>query len=480
MLRLKNFLFLLPLLFSLISAAQTASRFTGTWKGALQVGVELHVIFHIKEDGKGGFSATADSPDQSAFGLACDAVTVSGNELTIEMNDLNAVYKGSMVNDSTIDGTFTQGQEMKLVLKKEASGTAKPNKNNRPQTPKPPFPYKSEDVTYTNKDSSIRYGATITIPPGQGPFPAVLLITGSGQQDRDETILNHKPFAVIADELTRQGIIVLRVDDRALGKSTGNFSKATSEDFAVDAGCGLDYLLSRPEVNKKKTGLIGHSEGGMIAPMVAVKRKEVNFIILLAGPGVDITELMAEQNAAVLRASGVSAETVEKVKPLYSLYTNMFLEAKSSKAALDSAILTLEDWAAKTDKATLEELDFATPAKRKAYLMQMALQMQTPWFRYFMKFRPGPYLEKLRCKVLALNGSRDVQVISSQNLGGIEQALKKSKVKSYEIKELPGLNHLFQTCKICSLDEYGLLEETFSPVALKAMTDWLKKEVQQE
>lgn len=474
--RPKIFLFLLPLFCSLLSAAQTGSRFSGTWKGALQVGVELHVVFHIKEDGKGGFSATADSPDQSAYDLVCDVVTVTGNELTIEMNDLNAVYKGSMVNDSTIDGEFTQGQEMKLVLKKE--GVVKVN--NRPQTPQPPFPYKSEEVTYINKDSSIRYGATITIPQGNGPFPAVLLITGSGPQDRNETIFNHKPFAVIADELTRQGIIVLRVDDRGVGKSTGDFGKATSEDFAVDAGYGLDYLVSRPEVNKKKVGLIGHSEGGMIAPMVAVKRKEVSFIILLAAPGVNITELMAEQNAAVLQSSGVSAETVEKVKPLFTIFGNMLLEEKDSKTALATALEKLENWAANADKKTLEELDFETTAKRKAYLLQMALQMQTPWFRYFMKFRPSQYLEQLRCKVLALNGSRDIQVISSQNLPGIERSLKKSKVKSYEIKEMPGLNHLFQTCKACSVEEYGKLEETFSPAALKVMTDWLKKEVQEK
>ncbi|HRF17316.1 MAG TPA: acyl-CoA thioester hydrolase/BAAT C-terminal domain-containing protein, partial [Chitinophagaceae bacterium] len=228
---------------------------------------------------------------------------------------------------------------------------------------------------------------------------------------------------------------------------------------------------------KKKIGLIGHSEGGMIAPMVATSRKDIDFIVLLAAPGVRITELMAEQNAAILRSSGLSIEAVSEAKKLFKLLVSTIRGTSDSATALQQVSMAMENWKAKQADSILIALELSKPEKRKEYISVMTNQLQGPWFRYFMNFDPKPYLEQLNCKVLALNGSRDIQVISSQNLPGIEAALKRSKAKAVTLKELPGLNHLFQSCNACTIDEYGLLEETFSPAALLDMSNWLNKNV---
>ncbi|MBL7733382.1 MAG: alpha/beta fold hydrolase [Chitinophagaceae bacterium] len=473
--QLKKVFCLLLSLSSLLTTikGQQVSIFAGSWEGKLNVGMELRVVFHIKEE-KGVFSSTVDSPDQDAFGIGTDATTVSGNDIKIEMGDLKAVFEGKMVNDSTIEGEFTQGVALPLTLTRTTKVQKAPL---RPQLPVPPFPYKSEDVTYTNTDKTITFGATITIPEGKGPFPAVLLITGSGPQDRDESLMGHKPFAVLADHLTRKGFVVLRTDDRGTNKSTGDFNKATSADFAEDAEAGVNYLISRTETDPKKVGLIGHSEGGMIAPMVAAKRKDIGFIVLMAGPGVPVIELMAEQNAAILRSGGVDTDAANGIKDAFKTLAQHIISAPTKEEALAGSVKITEDWAARQSPQMLKDLELETPEKRKVYVTQMVISFQTPWFQYFMKFNPEIYLEKLSCKILAINGSEDVQVISSQNLPGIEKSLKKSKSKNYEIKELAGLNHLFQRCNTCTVEEYSKLEETMAPEALDTISNWLLKNV---
>ncbi len=453
------------------SFAQSTTKFTGTWEGKLDVGVELRIVFHIKENGKGGLVSSADSPDQSAYGLKCDTTTISGNTIRIEMKALGASYSGELMTDSTIDGLFTQRAETALNLKK----VDKPTERKRPQTPHPPFPYKSEDIIYNNADKSLQYGATITIPEGTGPFPAAIMITGSGAQNRDEEIMGHRSFAVIADYLTRKGFIILRVDDRGMGKSTGKFSEATSKDFEDDVSNSVDYLLSRPEVDKTKLGLIGHSEGGMIAPMVATKRKDINFIVLLAGPGVKIIDLMGEQSAAILRSEKTDEEAITVYIPLYKEMITETIHAKDTTEALAAVKTTMNNWVNKTDKKLVAALGMDKAPQRDNMVNSLVRTVSSPWFKYFISFDPQPVLEKLECKVLALNGDKDIQVVSKQNLPAIEAALKKSKSPAYLVKEMPGLNHLFQTCIKCTVNEYGDLEETFSPAALQVMGDWLLK-----
>ncbi|HVX25138.1 MAG TPA: alpha/beta fold hydrolase [Parafilimonas sp.] len=476
---MKNKFLLLVLVFAYnILNAQT--DFTGIWNGTLNVPGELRLVLHVTKSQNGLYEGTLDSPDQNVSGIKCDKVEVSkvadGNEvLNFTINKIKVSYTGTLVNDTTLSGTFTQGANIPLDLHRAAVAFTAKNIV-RPQTPKPPFPYKSEDVIYNG--NGLQYGATITIPEGKGPFPAVLLITGSGAQDRDETIFYHKPFAVIADALTKDGFVVLRVDDRGVGKSTGDFATSITADFVNDVNTSFDYLKSRPEVNDKKVGLLGHSEGAMIAPVVASQRKDVDFIVLLAAPGVKIIDLMTEQNAAFLKSLGVPDAAVENFKPVYQQVINAIVSAQDTATARTNALQIVNDWYAKTDSTTTHELGFTSLNDNEQYAKTMAAQVSSPWFKYFIQFDPQPYLSDLKkVKVLALNGSRDIQVVAQQNLPAVNAALKEGRTKNFETKELPGLNHLFQTCNKCTVQEYGQLEETIAPIALQTIEDWLNRNV---
>ena len=384
---MKNVIVLFSLmLFCSVTNAQT--DITGMWNGMLNVAGNLHIVLHINKLQNGLYAATLDSPDQSASGIACDKTDVSTNTqnnttLLFTIDKIKVSYTGVLLNDSTLSGTFTQGVNIPLDFHRtNVPYTAKVVV--RPQTPVPPFPYKSEDIIYTA--NGLQYGATITTPQGNGPFPAVLLITGSGAQDRDETILKHKPFAVIADALTKDGFVVLRVDDRGVGSSTGNFAASTSADFANDVNASLDYLKSRPEVNDKKIGLLGHSEGAMIAPMVASQRKDVDFIILLAAPGVKITDLMAEQNAAVLKSTGVLPAVADSFKPVYKQLVLAINNAPDTTSARQNALAVINDWFNKTDSIDLHALGFISPDSKTQYINSLITVFSTAWYKYFLQF----------------------------------------------------------------------------------------------
>jgi len=324
-----NFLFILLFIAFYSNAFSQTDLYTGTWEGKIKAGVELRIVFHIKDKGNGTIVSTLDSPDQGAFGITCDTTYTNETGIHIEIRKINGGYAGKLINDSSINGSFTQGMSIPLPLKK----VDKPSERKRPQTPQPPFPYDSYDVEYDNGDRSVHFGATLTVPKPdpniryiKAPeWPVALLITGSGQEDRDETIMGHKPFAVIADYLSRNGYAVLRVDDRGVGKTTGDVANATSADFAKDVEAGIDFLKTRKDIDKNKIGLIGHSEGGMIAPMVASHRSDIAFIILLAGPGIKIRDLMAEQNAAILRSTNVSEKAVQSFIPVFKKVMNLMV-----------------------------------------------------------------------------------------------------------------------------------------------------------
>jgi uncharacterized protein len=433
------------------------SEIDGAWLGTLDVSVmKLRLIFHITNTAD-GLTATMDSPDQGAKGLPVTTVTRNGPSVVLQMKQLGGQYEGKLNQDLTVmDGTWTQaGNPYPLSLKRVKDAAELQRK--RPQTPVKPYPYREEEVGYDNKEAHIRLAATLTIPQGKGPFPAVLLITGSGPQDRDESLLGHRPFLVLADYLTRKGIAVLRADDRGFAKSGGDFAAATTLDFAADAEAGVAYLKTRAEVDPHRIGLIGHSEGGIVAPMVSVRDPNVAFIVMMAGPAVPLDQILVAQQRLILEASGASPEEVQK------------------KAARQQAILALvkqEKDNAAFEKKAKQQLAGVVPEEQLGMQVKM---IGSPWFRWLLDYDPAVTLRKMKCPVLAINGEKDLQVPPKQNLPVIRAALTEAGNRDFEVDELPGLNHLLQTAKTGALSEYAEIEETMSPTALDTMAAWILK-----
>ena len=448
--------------FFLATVIASAQEISGTWKGALKVqGMELPLAFNISES-DGTFTTTLDSPMQNAFGISIDETIFKDSKLTITQSQMGMEYTATY-SDGVFKGTFKQaGQVFPLDLTKGE----KVEKIVRPQEPKKPYPYASEEVTFQNaKAGNIKFAGTLTLPKDVKNPPVVILITGSGAQNRDEELLGHKPFLVLADHLTRQGIAVLRYDDRGTAKSEGDFSVATSFDFATDVEAAMAYLQTRTDVvDTTKIGLVGHSEGGLIAPIVAARNKNVAFCVLLAGPGVDGKEVLLTQGkrAAELEdypASdiAISQEISAKVFDISANY-----KGETSKQEIRSLFVGLKE------KMTSE--------KAKEELTESAINAQiemitSPWMQTFLGYDPQTSLQKVTCPVLAINGEKDFQVLSELNLTGIEKGLKHN--KDVTIKEFKDLNHLFQTSETGALSEYSELEETFAPVALNFVSKWI-------
>lgn len=469
---MKLLLIILSLTISLAMPAQKSTKLFGTWEGKINVGISLRLVFNFTKDSAGNITGTAYSPDQGNKEIPCSDIYIQNDSIFLGIQSLKVSYAGKFINDSTIKGKLTQGQTVDLTLQKVLQAT----KLSRPQSPHPPYPYLNEDVEFDNPDKTLHYGATLTIPKGKGPFAAMILITGSGAQNRDEEIFEHKPFAVIADYLTRQGFMIMRVDDRGIGTSSGDFSKATTADFVTDVSTSLNYLKNRKEVDLKRLGILGHSEGGMIAPMVASQRNDINFIILLAAPGEKISTLMEKQNVDILKSAGVSNEAAEDYGKLYHNMVSVFLEAKTTGEAETNLAGVVNEWKKNTPKdIVIATTGIMNDTTQQNFIKGLSATLNSPWYKYFLQFDPRPYLTKLNCKVLALNGEKDLQVSSKDNLAAINTALKKSNSPSYEVKEMPGLNHLFQDCNKCTLNEYSELEETFSPRALHIISEWLNK-----
>ncbi|HYO22033.1 MAG TPA: alpha/beta fold hydrolase, partial [Flavisolibacter sp.] len=457
------------LFLSLVISAQKS--IDGAWEGKLNTGTfSLRLVVHLKKEAT-GFSGTMDSPDQGAKDIALSKVELRGDSILMEVASVGGKAVGRLVNDSTFSGQWSQGPaSLPLEMKK----VARPTTISRPQTPRPPFAYLSEDVIYYNEDKSIQYGATITMPKGAGPFPAMILITGSGQQNRDEELFSHKPFAVIADYLSKRGYAVLRVDDRGVGKTTGKADPATSRDFANDVIVGLEYLKGRKEVDKGKIGMLGHSEGGMIAQIVAAERPDVAFVISLAGPGQPIDELMRDQGRAVMQAAGVSKEAINATSAFTTQVVPAVLSAASDSAAKKVAKEIFTAWAKQTSKEIVEA---TTGIKEDKDLDQMVDVYRSPWMMYFFRYDPDPFIRRMKAKVLVLNGEKDIQVAAKPNLDGWRASLSNSGVKKFDLFEIKGLNHLFQRCKTCTIQEYAQLEETIAPEALETIGNWLKTNV---
>jgi len=462
------------LIFMVLTYSAFAQTITGDWYGTLNIpgGAKLHVVFHITKSGD-TYTTTFDSPDQGGRGLATDKTTVAGDQLTIEASKFSITYTGVFLPDSSkINGIFLQGGgSLPLNLTHDKpTGTAAPvARVVRPQDPKD-FPYKQEEVTFTNPKAENTLAGTITMPRDGRASKIVVLITGSGPQDRNEEIVqfNHRPFLVWSDWLTRQGIAVLRYDDRGVGKSTGIFGTATSADFADDAEAAVNYIQSRADLKNLKIGLMGHSEGGMIAPIVASRNRAVRFIILLAGPGVPVNQLMLRQAADQMRLGGASAEAIQRSaatnKKIYSLIIqNPSLPSAQLKQQVDT-LLSRELRA--SSGADLKKQDIDDVLKQTPVLT-------SPWYRYFIAFRPADYLTKVKCPVLALDGTLDMQVNSEANLAGIRESLEKSGNRNFKTVPMPGVNHMFQKATTGALNEYARISETVDPNALQIVSEWI-------
>ena len=396
-----------------LAQVQSTTALLGSWSGKLNVGaMSLTLVLHL-EQADGEVNITLDSPDQGAKGISASKEFLSDDSIAVKVEAIGMTYRARL-KDGKLEGMFAQnGVKIPLVLTKGAVEAKK-----RPQLPKPPYPYETEEVTFMNENDGATLAGTLTWPVGydkkQKPM-VVLLVTGSGQQNRDEEVFEHKPFLVIADYLARQGIATLRYDDRATGKSVGgDVANGTTEDFSRDAAAGLDYLRSLKAFDK--VGLLGHSEGGAIAFILGAQNK-TDFIISLAGPGVKGDTLLAAQSNHILSLSGQPANmTVERYR-------------------------------------------------------QLEESQQLPWLRWFNDYDPSENIRHTRCPVLALNGDRDCQVISSLNLTAIKQLLPLSKKNL--VKEYPGLNHLFQHCTTGLPTEYGIIEETISTDVLQDIALWI-------
>ncbi|OON71141.1 hypothetical protein B0919_00540 [Hymenobacter sp. CRA2] len=445
-----------------LAHAAPAPTLTGDWQGALQVmGTEIPLVFHLRQQPDNQYTGTMDSPKQQAFGLPLAAVTVRVDSVVLRLSQPAAQFAGRLSADGKqLSGAWQQaGRSVPLTLTHQAAGTASPAVR-RPQDPQPPFPYRAEDVSFANAAAGIKLGGTVTVPAGKGPFPAVVLLTGSGAQDRDETIFGHRPFRLLADYLTRRGFVVLRYDDRGVGHSGGTAATFTITDGVTDAQAAMAYLRSRSDVKGSQIGLLGHSEGAMIGLTAAASATSPAFLISLAGPAVRGLESILRQAEDLGRAAGIPAEQLAANKAVNQQVYMTVLSTPDNAQAQTHVV------------ALLQQAGLSA-----AQAQQQAALMVGPGYRQLLSFDPQPLLTKVKCPVLALNGSKDLQVAASVNIPAWEKGVRAGGNQDVTAQELPGLNHLFQTANTGLSQEYGQIEETFAPSALAVIGDWLARHV---
>ncbi|WP_017733443.1 alpha/beta hydrolase family protein [Nafulsella turpanensis] len=443
------------------SGSLMAQSVTGSWQGNLSFrGSSIPLLFHLNEE-EGKLQATVDSPAQGAKGLPVDSVLLKGDSLILRMTRMGVTYSGKLSKDAdSLSGHWKQGGfSIPLIMEKKEVVSLQ-----RPQEPSTPLPYLSQEVNFENKAAGIKLAGTFTRPSAEGQYPAVVLVSGSGPQDRNEQIMGHQPFLVLADYLTRQGFAVLRYDDRGFGQSEGAFIKANTEDFASDAAAAVDYLQYRPDVKAKHIGLIGHSEGGIIAPMVAAKGKPVSFIVMLAGPALPGHELILEQGETLLRQQGATPTEIESYRKAQGELLQVIRNEKDSITAaqqLEQLLL-----------ATYEQ-DRQASTPSSAQVKAQVAQLLSPWYRYFITYDPAPLLRQLEIPTLALFGGKDVQVPAKANI----EALRAIENENIELKSFPQLNHLFQPATTGLPNEYGQIATTIDPLALEYISSWIEAQV---
>jgi len=443
----------------------------GVWSGSLAPipGIDLPLVFRIVWE-EGALRATMDSPDQGAFGLPVAETFLVGDSLLLSLPGIGGRYSGRLSALDTIEGQWEQGgQAFPLRLTRQMDGM--PSRA-RPQEPVPPFPYEIRDVRFPNEDAGIHLAGTLTLPFGNGPFPAVALITGSGPQDRDETILGHRPFWILADFLTRAGIAVLRYDDRGVGESEGDFAASTSLDFAGDAGAAVAFLKAQPELDAKRVGLVGHSEGGLIAPLVAAARGDLAFQVLLAGPILPGETILHLQGAAIQAAMGASQSVIDGNRALQERLFQIVREEEDPGVRRQRAQTALEEWIAETPQDLRDAMGIP-PAPATRWIQGQVQSIDSPWFRFFLLHDPRPVLLETHIPTLALFGGLDLQVPAEENVAALEALLEPTDRDDITVRIFPRLNHLFQTAQTGTPAEYGQIEETFAPEALEAIATWI-------
>lgn len=451
-------------------SAESPSPLVGNWQGALNAGgARLRLALSVSDNG-GTLSGTLASLDQGGAKMPLTSVTEHDGQVRLKIASIGGSFEGKLEKSGKeIEGTWAQGpNKLPLTFKQTVGETVL----SRPQEPKKPLPYREEEVRVPTQTKGVTLAGTLTLPLGAGPHAAVILITGSGPQNRDEALMGHRPFLVLADYLVRQGIAVLRCDDRGIAQSTGDFGKATHEDFVADALAQVAWLEKRREINPRRIGLLGHSEGGVVAPLAAVKAPDhVAFIVLLAGVGVPIDELLVRQGSDVARSMGMNEDVIAR-------------SAESQRKLFQRLKLATDGAAAEklVRETAIAELTEYTPEQQKALGMSQAMidsqskMASSPWFRHLLTYDPRPILRQVKCPVLALNGSKDIQVSAKENINGISSALAEGGNKNVKSAILPDLNHLFQTCRTGAVSEYGEIEETMSPTMLSIVSDWIRQE----
>lgn len=450
---------LLLILTVLISIPCLGQNLEGSWKGIIEIqGTKLNLVFNFKEAG-GNWSATMDSPDQGGFGIPMDEVTINQNKVLVKSKALQLTYEGTITKDC-IEGIFQQSfLQVPLNLKSDTSEASQ-----RPQEPQPPFPYQIENISFPSLDKSITLSGTLTLPDDLKKHPAVVLIAGSGPSNRDEEIFGHKPFAVIADYLTRQGLAVLRYDKRGIGESTGSLREATTLNLAEDVEASIQFLRNHPNIQSNNIGLIGHSEGGIIAPMVASRDQAISFIVLLAAPGMTGKQILKKQNEESIQRSPITNDQKTKALNVAVQYLDYLAQTSSEGTSTEALHNTLD---------SIISINLAEDIFPQVSREEMIKSTNNNWIIYFLNLDPSEYLKKVHCPILALNGTKDIQVEANSNLERIESSVKNKELLT--VKKYLNLNHLFQKAETGAINEYAQIQETFSEDVLRDILTWISR-----
>lgn len=445
-----------------IASSGLAQDLSGDWVGQMNGGFKVRIHFEKTDT---GYSGKLINPSGNETVL--DQVTSDGTQVHFAVNKLNLSYDGEWNEQEKVwTGNLTFRQVYPLILRRATAEDMGTVVHKRPQEDAinaGPAPYVQREIHFANISAHNQIAGTLSLPTGDGPFPAVVLISGTGHNTRDEDVWGHKVFLVLADTLTRHGFAVLRYDKRGVGGSSGNYDAATSVDFTSDAEAAVAWLKTQSHIDARHIGVLGHSEGGIIAPAVATSDKGVAFVVMIAGPCIRGDRLFVLQSEMTAKAYGAPDDYIAKRKVFDEELYNAIVSAPSESAALDRA-------KAMITRGVADKIIDANEAE------SLAKDDTTPWERYFLTYDPAPTLARITVPVLVLNGSLDVQVPAKENLASAREALKNNPKAT--VVELPGMNHLLQDAKTGAPNEYNDIEETVSPTALKTITDWLNKIVQ--